>query len=147
MSGNDRKATKSFTPLSFLIRFCGALLLVLLTYNPSGYSYFHWVREAIGTGGVGPLHFIGGVVILIGWVIYLYASFQALNMLGIVLLVALLAGVVWLLVDMGILRAGSVSQTTWIVLVCVAAVMAIGISWSHIWRRLTGQYLVDDVDD
>lgn len=148
MSEKDRRTTaKGFTLLGFFIRFGGALLLVLLTYNPSSYSYFHWVRDAIGAGGIGPLHFIAGVVLVIGWVIFLYASFQALNILGIVLLVALLAGVVWLLVDMGILHAESVSQTTWIVLVCVAFAMAVGVSWSHIWRRLTGQYLVDDVDD
>jgi hypothetical protein len=36
---------------------------------------------------------------------------------------------------------------TWIVLVGLAAILTVGLSWSHIWRRLTGQYTVDDVDD
>jgi len=26
-------------------------------------------------------------------------------------------------------------------------VLAVGVSWSHIWRRVTGQINVEDVDD
>jgi len=25
--------------------------------------------------------------------------------------------------------------------------LAVGLSWSHVWRRLTGQFEVDDGDD
>jgi NAD(P)-dependent dehydrogenase (short-subunit alcohol dehydrogenase family) len=31
--------------------------------------------------------------------------------------------------------------------VCLAALLAVGLSWAHIWRRLTGQYAVDEIDD
>ena len=47
----------------------------------------------------------------------------------------------------GLLKADSVDAIAWIVLVCLAGVLAIGLSWAHIWRRLTGQYSVDDTDD
>jgi len=36
------------------------------------------------------------------------------------------------------------SALSWVVLVCIAALLAIGLCWSHIWRRLTGQFEVDE---
>jgi len=30
--------------------------------------------------------------------------------------------------------------------VCLAVLLAVGMSWSYIWRRLTGQVAVDEVD-
>ena len=144
---DDRKQPSSFTLVSFLLRLAGALLVVLLTYNPSGFSYFHWAQDALTGGEFGPIHFIAGVVVVIGWAILIYASFQSLGPLGVILVVALLGGVVWLLLDMGIVGADSVSDLTWIILICLSALLAVGVSWSHIWKRLTGQYTVDDVDD
>ena len=59
----------------------------------------------------------------------------------------LLGAIIWLLFDIGLLRAESMSAVTWIVLVALSAVLAIGVSWSHVWRRVTGQINVDDVED
>jgi len=60
---------------------------------------------------------------------------------------ALLGGVVWLLIDIGILNVGTVSSATWVGLICIALLLAAGLSWSHVWRRLTGQFEVDDGDN
>jgi len=130
-----------------LLRFIGALLLVFVTYNPSGESAYHWISSAIAASDFGPLHLILVAVLLIGWVVYWIASWRALGVLGVVLVAVLLGAIIWLLIDLGLLRAESVSAITWIVLVAVAVVLAIGVSWSHIWRRLTGQLNVEDVDD
>ena len=59
---------------------------------------------------------------------------------------AAIGTLVWLLIDFGILAAGSASALTWTVLVCLATLLSIGLSWSHVWRRLTGQFNVDDAD-
>jgi hypothetical protein len=55
--------------------------------------------------------------------------------------------VVWLLVDIGVLSVDTVYSASWIGLICLAALLAVGLSWSHVWRRLTGQFEVDDGDD
>jgi hypothetical protein len=31
-----------------------------------------------------------------------------------------------------------------VILIVASIVLAIGLSWSHVWRRLTGQFEVDD---
>ena len=139
---NQKKSvSREFTVLSFVWRFLASLLLVLATYNPSGYSFFHWIGNS---EGLGPEHFVVGVAVLIGWVILFAATKRSLDTLGMVLGVILLAGLVWLFIDFGVLSLDSVSAVTWVVLVCISALLAVGLSWSHIWRRLTGQFEVDD---
>jgi hypothetical protein len=66
--------------------------------------------------------------------------------LGLILGGALLGGVVWLLMDLGVLSVSSFSSATWVSLFCIALLLAVGLSWSHVWRRLTGQFEVDDGD-
>jgi hypothetical protein len=63
-------------------------------------------------------------------------------------LVASLFGVlVWMLFFYDVVKSSSGATLTWIVLIGVAVVMTVGISWAHLRRRLSGQATVDDVDD
>jgi hypothetical protein len=131
----------------FLIRLASALALVLLTFNPSGFSAYHWISDSIGGGTFGPLQLLLIGVLLIGWAVFWFATWRALDTLGVVLIGIVLTAIVWLLIDIGLLKAESTSAKTWIILVCVAVVLAVGVSWSHLWRRMTGQLNVEHVDD
>jgi hypothetical protein len=139
-----RSRGESLTVLGFVWRALFAVALVMLTYNPSQYSYFHWLRSAISGGTFGPAHAVAGILLIGGWAFFLHATFQSLGAFGLVLWTALFAALIWWLVDLGILLADSVSTMTWISLVCVSLLLAIGMSWSHIRRRLTGQVDVDE---
>lgn len=141
-----KRASREFTPLSFVWRMLFALILVLSTYNPTDYSYYRWIRSVITDGNLGPEHFFVGVIILIGWTILLIASYRSLGRFGLFLGAAFFGTFIWLLTDLGLLEAESFSAITWIALVCLAGLLAVGLSWSHVWRRLTGQFEVDDVD-
>jgi len=136
----------SFGLLSFGWRALFALVLVLVTYNPTQVSYYHWLKDAIAAGTFGPEHAVVGVLVLSGWTVFLRATFQSLGALGLVLCSAFFAALVWFLIDFGVLAADSVSTVTWISIVCLALLLAIGMSWSHIRRRMTGQVDVDDVE-
>ena len=140
----SRRPSRELTLAGFAWRFTAALALVLLTYNPGGWSFVDWVLESMGGGALGPEHFVVGVVIVIGWVILLAATARSLGPGGLLLGGALFGGIVWLMVDIGLLSVDSVSELTWVILIGLAAVLAVGLSWSHIWRRLTGQFEVDD---
>ena len=133
-----------FTVLSFLGRLLFAIVLVFCTYNPTEYSFVGWAF-AEGTE-FGPVVAIAGVALLIGWVIFLSATFQSLGWVGIALGAALFAAIIWLLVDIGWLSLESPGAFTWVVLLLIALILGAGMSWSHIWRRLTGQFDVDEVD-
>jgi hypothetical protein len=134
-----------FTAGSFLGRWLFAILLVFGTYNPSDYSYVSWL---LGENvEFGPILAIVGLVLLIGWIIYLRATFMALGVIGITLGAALFAAVMWLLVDIGLISLEATGVITYIVLLVLSFILATGMSWSHIRRRLTGQFDVDDMDD
>ncbi len=141
-SKSSRGADLTFS--GFSVRFVAALVLVLATYNPTKYSVFAWIREALAASELGAAHFFVVVLLLIGWTIYLVASFRSLGTLGMVLGALFFAALIWLLTDFGLLAADSLTSLTWIILVCFAALLTIGVSGSHLWRRLTGQLEVDD---
>tara|TARA_R110002049_G_scaffold21792_8_gene79099 strand:+ start:92 stop:535 length:444 start_codon:yes stop_codon:yes gene_type:complete len=147
MANNTDASTSGFTVLSFVWRLIAALILVLATFNPSGYSAYHWISGAIRADAFGPLHLLLIGVLLAGWVVFWLATWRALNTLGVILAGVILGALIWLLIDLGIMHAETVSAMTWIALVCLAVILAIGVSWSHISRRLTGQLNVEDVDD
>lgn len=145
MNGSD-KDDGQFTLVDFLARLAAALALVLLTYNPTRFSYVHWLRSAIGEGNAGAVHALAGVVLLIGWTVFLRTTWASLGTLGLLLGAAFLAAVVWVLVDFDLLTIDSRSTVTWVVLVCVAALLATGMSWGHWKRRASGQVEVDEVE-
>jgi hypothetical protein len=134
-----------FNTGSFVGRWVFALALVLGTYNPTQWCYFNWVT-AEGTT-FGPVVAIVGIVLLIAWIIFLRATFMSMGWLGIVLEAALFGCVVWLMVDLGWLSLDSGGAIAWVVLVILSLILAVGMSWSHIRRRMTGQFDVDDMDD
>jgi hypothetical protein len=134
-----------FTAFSFFGRWLFALVLVFGTYNPTAYSYISWVMsEAVE---LGPEIAVVGLILLIAWIIYLRATFQSMGVLGISLGVALFAAIIWLFVDMGLISLESTSMMTYLALTLLSLILAAGMSWSHIRRRLTGQFDVDEVDD
>ena len=87
-----------------------------------------------------------GVLLVIGWAIYLRATVRSLGIIGIILAVAFFGSVTWLLVQSQILSLENITILTYVLLVMLSAVLATGISWSHIRRRMTGQADVDEVD-
>jgi hypothetical protein len=145
----DKKdvASSGMTAVGFLWRFVAALVLVLVTYNPSGQSAYHWITSAISLSEFGPLHLLLVGVLLAGWTVYWLATWRALGPLGFTLAAVIVGAIIWLLYDIGLLESHSASAITWIAQICLAAVLAVGVAWSHLWRRMTGQFNVEDVDD
>lgn len=135
-----------FTIGSFFLRLLLALVVVLVTFNPSGFSFFHWTRDAFLASNLGPLHLLAGIALLIGWVLFVQATRQSLGLFGIVLVASLFAVVAWMLFFYDVLQNHSSAVLTWLILVGVAVVLTVGMSWAHLRRRLSGQATVDEVD-
>jgi tetrahydromethanopterin S-methyltransferase subunit F len=127
------------------LRFLFAVLLVLLSYNPSGYSYFHWAYHNISM--ITPYIAIAGLVLLIGWAVYLKATLNSLGIAGILLAGALFACLIWLLIYWKVLDIHNSSAIAWIVEILLALLLATGMCWSHITLRWSGQVDVDDIDE
>ena len=135
-------ARRDFTFFSFLWRLLFAALLVFLTYNPSGYSWVGWLTSEV------PLVYkiAGGIVLLIGWVMFLRATWNSLGAVGTVLAAAFFGVVIWLLIEWKILSLNSATVFQWVILVILTGVLAVGMSWSHVRRRISGQYDTDEIE-
>ena len=140
----DLPKTRAFSMTSILIRWLFAFLLLALTFNPTPYNYVSWVRENYETQM--PLAALIGLVLLIGYIIFLRATLRSIGPVGMVLIAALFAAVIWVLIDWGWLTLENRSVNLWLGIVMLSAVLGIGLSWSIIRRRLSGQADVDDVE-
>ncbi|MSO97136.1 MAG: hypothetical protein EXR11_02805 [Rhodospirillaceae bacterium] len=136
-------AKAAITWEGFLWRWILALVVVLGTFNPTDYSYYSWVT---GAEGMLPLKALVGVVLLIVIIIYLRATWFSIGPIGLVLAAAFFGALIWVLVDFGLLVLGQGSIFTWIILVVLSLILAIGMSFSLFRRRISGQVDVDDVE-
>lgn len=142
-------ATK-FTATSFLLRAIAAFALVFATYNPiKPYSYYEWAiaPSIFDFSQFTPIQGLTGVVLLIGWAIFLRATSRSLNLIGILLAVSLIATSIWVMIDQGWVSLDGSGAITWMILIGLSLVLAVGMSWSHIRRRMTGQLDVDDMNE
>lgn len=126
------------------LRFLFAILIVFATYNPEKLSFYHW---AIENFSIEPLKVIAGIVLLIGWVIYIRATIRSLGIIGMILVTSLCASFIWLFVDWGWITKDSSQVISYIALFVISIILTTGMSWSHIRRRMSGQADMDDVTE
>jgi len=77
---------------------------------------------------------------------YLNSTMRSLGIVSVILAALFFAVLVWVAVDFGLLEPDSPTVFVWIGLFVAAAILAAGMSWSHIRRRLSGQADVDEID-
>ncbi|MFN0177464.1 MAG: DUF6524 family protein [Gemmatimonadales bacterium] len=134
-----------------LTRFIAAIVLVYGTFNPEGYSFYHWaVASAVnGTPAAGeqlPVKVLVGLILVAAWVFFVQTTRRSIGWKGALLILAILGAFVWALVDWEVLQPGNSRVIAHIVLVASALVLALGMSWSHISRKVSGQVDTDDIN-
>jgi hypothetical protein len=134
---------KSFGLSGLTVRWLWALFLVLATYNPSGHSYLHWLFDS--TDPRWSLKVLLGMMLCIANLAFLLASLRSLGLIGMASAMVFFVTLVWVLLDQGYLH--DLSFWTWVTLalVLLGSVLAIGVSWSYIRSRLSGQTDTNDV--
>ncbi len=131
--------------MSFFLRWLFAFVLLAATYNPSPFNYIRWSMENVDTNL--PLVVLFGIVLLIGYIIYLRATLRSIGMFGMLLVMALVAAIIWALVYYGLLDLSDPKLSTWIGIFAMSLVLGTGLSWSIIRRKLSGQIDMDDVEE
>lgn len=128
-----------------LMRWAVAFTLLAATYNPTGWNHVRWV-DATWPERMS-LAVLAGLLLLIGYIIYLRATLRSIGAAGMALVLALVGALLWVLYDFGLLRLDDPAMNLWLGLVALSLVLGVGLSWSHIRRRLSGQADVDDVEE
>ena len=141
-------ATDSITWRGVLVRLLASLVLVFLTWNAEGWSYYHWTIEPLlrGAGNFSAIKFLAGTVLIVAWVVFLQATRRSIGLTGALLVAAVCGGVIWLLISSGIVSANSGRGMARVALIGLSLILAVGMSWSHMSRRITGQADTDIVN-
>ncbi|WP_207461227.1 DUF6524 family protein [Azospirillum sp. SYSU D00513] len=124
-------------PLSLLFkRWLLSASLVFGTYNPSGFSYLHWVWDSPELTSE---HFFVGILLVSVVMAIARMAFLSLGYFGIT---AALAGIVMsyaLGAGLDLFALADVEFTTYTLLFWITGVLAVGTSWSFFQERISGE--------
>ena len=131
--------------MGMILRWLFAFVLLAATYNPTRWNFAAWAaqnyREEL------PLTALFGILLLIGYIIYLRATLRSIGAFGVLLVLALVGAILWVLYDFGLLSLNNRDMNVWLGIAALSLVLGIGLSWSHVRRALSGQADMDDVDE
>ncbi|RBI73490.1 hypothetical protein DQW77_08795 [Roseovarius sp. TE539] len=131
--------------MGFVLRWLVALGLLSATFNPTEWNYVRWARNNFDEQM--PLAVLFGLVLVVGYIVYLRATLRSIGAFGMGLILALVAALLWVLYDYGVLTLENTSMNVWLGLLSLSLVLGIGLNWSHVRRRLSGQSDMDDIDE
>ena len=131
--------------MGFFLRWLVAFILLSVTFNPTEWNYARWA--SLNYGEQLPMAVLLGLLLLVGYIIYLRATLRSIGAFGMFLVMAIIAALLWVLYDYGLLDIQNQTMMTWLGLFALSIVLGVGLSWSLIRRRLSGQVDIDDVDE
>jgi hypothetical protein len=130
--------------MGILLRLAGAFALLSATFNPTRFNYIRWA-EANYTAQL-PLTVLLGLLLAVGYMVYIVATLRSIGAFGIVLIAAIFGATIWVLIDWGVLTLANPSLNLWLGIIALSLILGMGLSWSILRQRLSGQATVDEVD-
>lgn len=131
--------------MGIILRWLGAFILLSATYNPTQINFTRWAEANWQTQM--PLTLLLGLLLGVGYMIYIGATLRSIGAFGILLVGAIVAALVWVLIDYQILTLQNPQLNLWLGIFALSVVLGIGLSWSIIRQRISGQATVDEVQD
>lgn len=130
--------------MGIFLRWIGAFLLLAAIFNPTDWNYVRWAQASWGTQT--PLIVFLGLILAVAAMVYLVATMRSIGILGAVVIAAIFAAGLWVLTDWGLLALGDSALNTWLAILVLSLILGIGMSWSILRQRLSGQQTTDEVD-
>lgn len=131
--------------MGLFLRWMFAFVLLALTYNPTQWNYVRWSLDNYEQ--FLSLTVLFGLLLGIGYIIYLRATVRSIGAFGMFLVLAVVAALLWVLYDLGLLELNNTDLNVWLGILALSVVLGVGLSWSHVRRALAGQHDVDDIDE
>lgn len=93
-----------------------------------------------------PLAVFLGLILAVGYMIYAVATLRSIGAFGIALIAAIFGAGLWVLADWGVLTLTNPSLNLWLGILVLSLILGIGLSWSILRQRLSGQASVDEIE-
>ncbi|WP_431300425.1 DUF6524 family protein [Tabrizicola sp. BL-A-41-H6] len=130
--------------MGILLRWLGAFLLLVLIFNPTQVNFVNWARA--NWIDQMPLIVFLGLILGVVMMVYLVATMRSIGLIGAVVIGAIFAAGLWVLTDWGLLALGNSDLTVWLAILVLSVILGLGMSWSILRQRLTGQSSVDEIE-
>jgi hypothetical protein len=130
--------------MGIFLRWLGAFVLLSATFNPTDINFVRWA-EANWSSQM-PLTTLLGLLLGVGYMIYVGATLRSIGGFGIILVAAIVGAILWVLIDWGWLTLENTSLNLWLGIFLLSVVLGIGLSWSILRQRLSGQASVDEIE-
>ncbi len=131
--------------MGFIIRWLFAFILIAATFNPTQWNFAHWATNNFSSQM--PLAVFFGLILFVGYVIYLRATLRSIGPFGMALVVAVFSALIWVLYDKGLLSLENTSLNIWLGILALSLILGTGLSWSIIRRAISGQLDVDEHEE
>ena len=138
-------AIKESSPGVLLIRILVAAVIVIGSYNPSGKSVYHWVVNHDNPTDAWVI--LGAIIAILLNIALLIAAWKALGMWGTIILLVFFAAVSYLSLQEGWISPDNAASVQWGALILYSIFLGIGLAGAILWRRATGQVVVDEAEE
>lgn len=128
--------------MGFLLRWVAAFVLLAATFNPTQWNFLRWAQDSWAEQM--PVIVLVGLLLAVAYVLFVTAVLRGIGAFGVILILAVVAAMVWVLVDFGWIDLDDPGVLTWVVIAALSVVLAMGMYWGILWRRISGQLEVDD---
>ena len=139
------KAIQESSPGVLIIRILVAAAVVFGTYNPTGKSVYHWVSNHPNPTDAWVI--LGAIVAILLNVALLIAAWNALGLMGTIIVLILFAALAYLSFQEGWVGTDKRDTIQRLALSMYSIFLGIGLAGAILWRRATGQVVVEDSDD
>lgn len=130
--------------MGFLLRWLGAFVLLAAIFNPTDWNYVRWAQGAWGSQT--PMIVFLGLILAVVAMVYLVATMRSIGILGVIIIAAIFAAGLWVLTDWGLIGLQNSALNTWLGILVLSLILGVGMSWSILRQRLSGQQTTDEVD-
>jgi Family of unknown function (DUF6524) len=125
------------TTPGILVRTLVCFLLVFATWNPTGYSFLSWARYS--AWATAPEIAVAAALLLAGHILFARIAWLSLGADGITAALAILTAGALTLYEFDVIDLSRRTVGLYLLLSAFSMVLAIGMTWSLLKRRIVGQ--------
>ncbi|SHO81434.1 hypothetical protein MNB_SV-15-737 [hydrothermal vent metagenome] len=121
-----------------------SLVLSLGTWNPTGFHFLYYITQTNIISGFTPFAIL---IMIMLWFLAIKSIFQSIGMVGVSFIVITILAFIWGLSQYGLIDLKDIKQLGWVATVGMAFIIWAGLNASILWKKVTGVYHTDVVED